>query len=380
VRLADYKTKFFDYLAGSLRRLAEVLSVEPIAEKEVLTDEKILSPVDDWLEKTRNLAPEQWLEFAGENEFEPESQPTKSSFGDKSGEADFVLKKPEKQPPVEASLENKREPVRRAEASSNPEISLSGKSKKPKSDALFFSFNPAGKKPTSETVAPLEPLSKISGQSSAADEKTLAASRRKFRLLPAKLVSERSRKTSDATAPDIINYAEHQPPPKFEIPTFEQKKSVVKLSETAPPKPEKSIETPESIIKKPARPELSNQFPLESFDGKNRSETATEISFKFPKRKATDEAIFAPQTKETTENPHFPAPWKKSRADVREYVKPSRVEKNDRGDRAKKLAVAESPWIDLPDETAFEANGDVQINLSENEHLRFLKREQAGNR
>lgn len=379
MRLADYKTKFFDYLAGSLRRLAEALSVEPSAEKEDFTDEKILSAADDWLEKTRNVAPEKWFEFVGENEFEPEARATDLSFGDESGEADFILKKPEKQPPVETSYENKRAPAKRAEASNNPEISLTGKSKKPKGDAPFFSFNPTGKKSKDETVAPLEPQSKSSGQSSAEDGKTLAASRRKFRLLPAKFVSEKRRETSDATAPDIINYAENDPPPEFEIPTFERKKTGFKPAETAPPKPEKTIETAEPIIKKPPRPRFSNRFPLEAFARKKRSETATEISFKFPKRRATDEAIFAPQTKETTENPNFAAPWKKSRADVQEYVKPERIKKTDNIiDNTSKFVAAASPWIDLPDETAFEATDDIQTNLSENEHLRFLECEQAG--
>jgi len=379
VRLAVYKTKFFDYLAGNLRRLAEILSVEPVAEKQDFTDEKILSPIEDWHEKTRDVSPEQWFEFSGENEFEPEAQTRKSSFEVQTGEADFVLKKPKKQPPGETSFENKREPARQAEASNNPEISLTGKSKKPKSETRFFRFNPAGKKPKDETSATLEPQSKISGQSSPEDEKPLAAMRQKFRLLPAQIISESSRKTSDA--PNIINYAENQPP-KFEVPTFERKKSsAVKLSEIAPSKPKKTIETTEPVVKKSsARPEFSDQFPLKAFEGKNENET-TEISFKFPPRKATDEPIFTSKIKETTAgNPKFSAPWKKSPVAFQEYVKPELIEKNDsNADNAKKFVVAESPWIDLPDETAFEALGDMQTNVSENEHLRFLEHEQAGN-
>lgn len=378
MRLADYKTKFFDYLAGSLRRLAEFLSVKSLTEKDDFAAEKTFSPVENWMEKTRNVAPEQWFEFSGENESEPPSAPPNSSFDDKAVE-DFVLEKPEKQPPIETSLESKRDSAGRLEASNNSEISLTGKPKKPKGEARFFSFNPADKKPTGETGATAARQSKISRGSSAEDEKPLAATRRKFRLLPSELISKNNPKKPNAPAPGIINFSENQPPPKFEIPTFERKKSAVKMEEGVPSKPKKTIETAEPIIKKSSARELPSEIPLEAFSRKNESETAPEINFEFPKREATDEAVFTSKIKEAEETPNFSALRKKSRNIVQEYLKPERVKKNDGiDDKTKNFVVAESPWIDLPDEPAFEASGDIQINFSENEHRRFLEREQAG--
>lgn len=372
MRLADYKIKFFDYLAGNLRRLAKFLSIKPPAEKDDFTDEKTFSTAEDWFEKTRNISPAEWVEFSGENEsveneiktaiveskIEPVIQTTKSSFADETGEGDFVLEKLKKQPPNKMSFENIRKTSKRLETSNNPEISLKEKLKKPKTDLHFFSFNLSDKKPKDENAEPLELQSKIARKSFAEDEKTLEATKRKFRLSPAKFVSKSNPKTSDSPVPNIINFAEKQPPPKLK----------------------KTIETTQPIVKKPAaRREISNQFPLEAFSRKNESEQAPEISFEFPKRKTDSATVFTSKAKAAPETSGFSLPWKNRQTAVQEYVKPERDKKNDnKPDDTERFVTAESPWINLPDESGFEAANETQNNLSENEHLRFLKCEQAG--
>jgi hypothetical protein len=396
VRLADYKIKIFDFVAGNLRRLAEFLTARAAPEKENSAPEKTLSPMEDWLEKTRRVSLENWVDFSGaneletipENEIEPEIQPPHSSFVDETGAEDFVLKKPKKPSPDETFFENKREASKTRETfdkpeasnkpANKPEISPPEKPKKSKTGARFFSFGFSDKKKKEENAAPLQPFSEISGQAPAKNEKPQATAKQNFRLFPAASVSENK---PENAVPDIINPVENQSPPKFETPTFERKKSAaLKFEKIASAKPKNAIEKPEEIVKKPsARREISNQFPLESLSQKTGGESAAEISFEFPKRKTDAAAVFSSKAEKAAETPNFSSSGKKSRIAVREYFNPERDKKTDnKTDNPKNFAAAASPWIDLPDEPAFEATDDIQISLSENERLRFLEGEQAG--
>lgn len=368
MRLAVYKTKFFDFLAGNLRRLAEFLSVESLTEKDDSTSEKTFSPLEDWLEKTQNVAPEQWLDFSGENDFEPAPE---SSFDDENKEG-FVLRRPEKQLPTELLVEKKRELSKQSETSNNPEIALTKKPKKKPADSRFLSFSIADKKTSEARMETLESVSEISRQPRAENEKSIEAVKLKFRLLPAEPISKAKPKTSESSAPNIINSVENQPPPKFEIPAFERKESVVKIEEISPP--EKTFDEMPPIIKKPAaRAEFFNQFSLEAFSRKN--EPPPETSFELPKRKATDETIFKSKSKRAPETPKLSSSRKNSKTVVNEYFKSERGKKNGgENDDAGKFTVVESPWIDLPDE----ATGETENSFSENERLHFLEREQAG--
>ncbi|HEY0050185.1 MAG TPA: hypothetical protein VGB68_12900, partial [Pyrinomonadaceae bacterium] len=216
-------------------------------------------------------------------------------------------------------------------------------------------------------------------QSTAKDEDPLEKAKRNFRLFPADSAS--GSKAEETAAPDIINFVENQLPPKSEAPTFERKKSTaVKFEKIASAKPKSTIEKTGSIVKKPsARREISNQFSPAAFSRKTGGESAADINFEFPKRKTDSANVFPSKAETAAETPNFSSPWKKSRIDVQEYLNPERDKKTDnQTDNPKKFAAAASPWIDLPDETAFEAADDIQINLSENGHLRFLEGEQAG--
>jgi hypothetical protein len=398
VRLADYKIKFFDFVAANLRRLAGFLTVENAPEKENSAPEKTLSPMEDWLEKTRRVAPENWVGFSGageleaigENEAEPEIQPPVSSFADETGAEDLVFKNPKKQSPGETFFENERKASKTLEtfdkfeisnkASNKSEISPAEKPKKPKTDSRFFSFEFSDKKKKEKTAAPLEPFSEISRQAPAKDEKPMATAKRNFRLFPAESVSENKPETVE---PDIINSLENQPP-GFEISPFERKKSAaLKIEKIVPAKPKNTVENPEEIVKKSAAARgISDQFSPAAFSRKTGGESAAEISFEFPKRKTNSAAALSAfdETAAAAETPNFSSPrTKKSRIAVQEYFSPERDKKTDnQTDNPKKFAAAQSPWIDLPDETAPEATDDIHLNLSENEHLRFLEGEQAG--
>lgn len=372
MRLADYKIKFFDYLAGNLRRLIVFLSIKLPAEKDDNANEKTFSPAEDWFEKTQNILPADWVEFSGENEpveneiktvivereIEPIIQTVNSSAADKTGEEDFVLQKLKKQPSTAISFENIRKTSKRLENSNNPEISLKGKPKEPKTDSRFFSFNLTDKNPKDENDEPPKIQSKISRKLFGEVEKTLEAARRKFRLLPAEFVSENSPKTSDPPAPNIINFAGKQ----------------------SPQETKETTETTQSIVKKPAaRTETSIQFPLEAFSRKNEDEQATELSFALPKRKTDSAAVFTSKAKAAPETPGFSSLLKKKQTAVQKYIKPARGKKTDNQlDEAERFVTAESPWINLSDESAFEATNENYNYLSENEHLRFLECEQAG--
>ena len=269
----------------------------------------------------------------------------------------------------------------KSEASVKNEAFLTEKPEKPKTGARFFSFKTAGEKRAEENAEALEPSSENPRQSAAKDEKPLATAKRNFRLSAAEFAFENKPETSASPAPDIINFVENQAPPKFEIPAFEQKKSAApKPEEIAPSKPENTSEKPGRIVKKPrGGREISGRFPLESFAPKNERETAAKISFALPKRKTDSAAALSPKAKQAPDVPVFSSPRKKSKNDAEKYFKLEREKKtDDRPDNIENFAVAESPWADLPDEAAFQASGDVQINLSENEHLRFLEGEQAG--
>ncbi|HEX8738174.1 MAG TPA: hypothetical protein VF721_22760, partial [Pyrinomonadaceae bacterium] len=231
-------------------------------------------------------------------------------------------------------------------------------------------------------VEPLAPLSENSRQSPVKDEKPPPTAKRNFRLAAAEFALESKPETSAPETPDIINFVENQPPPQFEIPTFEQKKSAaIKAGEIAAAKAKNTGETPVQIIKKPrGGREISRRFPLESFAAKNRREAA-KISFELPKRKTDSAAApLAPKVKQAPDAPVFSSPAKKkSETGGQKYFKPEREKKiENRTDDTEKFAVVESPWADLPDETAFKTGDDIQINFSENEHLRFLEGEQAG--
>lgn len=396
MRIADYKIKFFDFVAGNLRRLAELLTVEAAPEQEDSAPEKTLSPMEDWLEKTRNLSAENWVDFSGanqpdafrENEPEPQAQPPNSSFAAETGAADFVPEKPKKQTPVETFFNKKHEAAENRQTFDNPEASNKAaskteifraeKPKKTKPDSRFFSIRFSDRKRKQENAEALEPLAESFVQSTAKDEDPPEKAKRNFRLFPAESASESSAETA---APDIINFVENQPPPKSEVPTFERKKSAaVKFEKIESAKPKSTIEKTEPIVKKPsARGEISDQFPPAAFSRKTGGESAADINFEFPKRKTDSANVFPTKAETAAETPNFSSPWKKSRIDVQEYFNPERDKKTDnQTDNPKKFAAAASPWIDLPDETAFEAADDIQINLSENEHLRFLEGEQAG--
>jgi hypothetical protein len=268
----------------------------------------------------------------------------------------------------------------KSETSVKNEAFPAEKPKKSKTGARFFSFKTAGEKRDEETVEPLAPLSETSRQASAKDEKPLATAKRNFRLSATEFAFENKPKTSASEAPDIINFVENQPP-QFEIPTFEQKDSAaIKAEEIAAAKPKNTGEKPERIVVKPrGGREISERFPLESFAAKNQRE-ATKISFELPKRKTDSAAApFAPKIKQAPDAPVFSSPAKKSKSGGQKYFQPEREKEFDEqsGDTGK-FDVAESPWAELPDETAFKATEDIQINLSENERRRFLEGEQAG--
>jgi hypothetical protein len=426
MRLIDYKTKFFDFLAGNLRRLAEALSAEATAKEEISAPpptEKALSGREDWLEKTRGISPENWFDFSAagnapesgvpENDFvEPEETETaNSSFADGAVKEDFSARRPEKSSPTEAFPgRGRREASKTSEIFDNPkaadkrkfnsgktEISPAEKPAKPETGARFFSFGLSdGRKKKEEnagTTPPPRDLSEISHQSSAKDEKSTETAKRNFRLFPARKDSESE---AEKPAPNVADFVESQPRQhtEFEAPVFGRKKSAaVKFEKTAPAKPENAIEKPESTVKKSSgrakilsdRQQISNQFPVLALR-KTNGESAAEINFEFPERKTNSAIVFSSKAEPTAaETPDFSSSGakknQKRKIAVQEYFNPERDKKTDnRPDNTEKIAVAESPWIDLPDEAAFEAaaTDDVLINLSENEHLRFLEGEQAG--
>ncbi|HEY0048011.1 MAG TPA: hypothetical protein VGB68_01910, partial [Pyrinomonadaceae bacterium] len=298
MRLVDYKIKFFDFVAGNLRRLAELLTVEAAPEQEDSAPEKTLSPMEDWLEKTRNLPAENWVDFSGanqpdafrENESEPEAQPPNSSFAAETGAADFVPEKPKKQTPVETFFKKKHEAAENRQtfgnleasnkAASKTEVSRAEKPKKTKPESRFFSIKFSDQKRKQENAEPLEPLAESFAQSTAKDQDRLEKAKRNFRLFPAEAASESSAETA---APLVINFIENQPP-KAEAPAFERKKSAaVKFEKIEPAKPKNTIEKTESIVKKSsARREISNQFPPAAFSRKTGGESAADINFEFP--------------------------------------------------------------------------------------------------
>lgn len=453
MRLFDYKTKFLALVAENLRRLAEFISrrqlLQPPEAEEEISAAPALSPREDWLEKTRAVASENWFDFsavggeletiAQESEFETEIQTTDSTFSDKTGASaeDFVLRKPEKQTPVKTFFENRRKVAGKTPEISDPfeasdkaeeaggaaeipltksarrtEAARTEKTGKSKSDSRFLSFGFPDKKKReeiSESPQPLKPLSESSGQTPPAkDEKSPVTAKRNFRLSPLQLVSKSE---PEAFAPKAADAVENQPP-KLERQTFERKKSAaIKFNRIAPAKPKNAAEEkPESIVGKPPerrgkatdRQPVPGSFPVSGFGKTNDEPGDAGINFEFPKRKTnTDSAsVFLPKAEPPAapETPNYSSPQmqgqqqqpqkqrRKNRIRAREYFNPERDKKTDnRPDNTEKFALAaalaESPWIDLPDETAFTeaaAADDIQTSLFQREHLLFLEGEQAG--
>lgn len=468
MRLFDYKTKFFGLVAENLRRLAEFLSREELLRQQPEAEEEnsaappidtTLSPREDWLEKTRAVASENWFDFSAaggeletatrESEFAPEIQATEATFVDKTGagEKDFVLEKPEKQTPVKTFFENRRKAAetpeipdrfkasnKAGEAFGETEISLAKsaaktetavpeKTEKSKSGSRFLSFGFSGKKKKEEIPepqrekkkkevseppqpSPLKSLSEISLQSpppSAKDEKpTAAAAKRNFRLSPVRFAAKSE---PEAFAPDAADSGENQPP-KFETQTFGRKKSAaIKINRIAPAKPENAAEeNPESIVGKPSerrrtatdRRQILNTFALSGSRKTDDESGDAGVNFQFPKRKTGSASVFSPKAEPTPpETPSFSSPQlqrqqqqqrRKNQIVAREYFNPERDKKTDNqpGNTEKFAAaattIAESPWIDLPDETAFAeaAADDFQTSLFQRERQLFLEGEQAG--
>jgi hypothetical protein len=392
VRLADYTNKFFDFLAENLRRLAEFLSAPPIKNND-FGDEKDSSPPADWLEKTRGIPSEQWIDFSGE---------AADNFGAVLPPTNSLITKPDEKvldrtssalPPTSSPIKKSGEKVfepaipkpqanSETESESVGEISLPPKPKteppKPKTDRRFLSFKFLDKKPSEKTVEAPSPPTKTSHEAVAESEKTPASPKRKFRLLPASPIFGKKPKTDVSAAPPILFSGKKTSQPNQTAFVFGQGKPGELINKSVSPKPKSAGAKETQIInKRVSRKEL----PPETFPRKNLGQTKAETienKLKMPNKKTPVDFIFTPKVKDAAETSDFFPAWEKSTNALPEDPKPNVNREND--DAGDNFIFAAPLWTDLPDENSSGAFDEIELSRSEFEHLLYLEREQGGHK
>lgn len=382
MRFTDYTDKIFDFLAENLRRLAEVLSVKRTTEIDDSVNEGDSSAPRDWLERTRNIPAENWFGISVEEEFELPAEPDRLPLVEETDEEIFVSRRPKTQKPSEtpsANISKKSSPV---------------KSKSATNESSFLTFKRSSESEKKEAAAPPEPISKIPRQTREESAERRAALKPKFRLSPAETVFERDRKISDRPASSVESSAEKRSRPDAESSVFKREDSFVKREKSSIEREKSSAVKPADVAQSKSksqivkrknplaeslsdRPEDSSQFAPKTLSPKIESETS-EISFKFPHRKASAESIVNPKAERVSETSSFP-PRGRNKADkVRESAEPERERKREKkfDHLAAVFIAAEAPWADLPDEP--ETAREIENDFTENEHIRFLEYEQTG--
>ncbi len=369
--LTDYKIKILNFLAGSFRRLAEVLSVEPEMTKTADSDETDSAPPADWLERTRHISPEQWFDFSEENneaveennKAEITSPPEISPTVEKEKETEVTQVKPAKNPRIEKSAEI------------ISDAAFIPKEEKPK---RFLSFKKSDKnseknQPKRES-RPIENPLEIVRQPPTEAEKFSPVPIKKTKFLSFSTVPVRKSESADA-APPVETRLKKSTAAMQTSTVSEKVKSDAQTGKII------SRENDDLAVKKNrivTESRSRNRFLTEEFSPIDSNEQ-TEIkrnNFENPKAALSENFIFPAKKNEPPEEYSY---FTIKKTNAKTFVENPKVKyKEDKEEIADSNVFTVPPWIDLPESFFSGEFKEIETIRAEAEHLLYLKHEQEG--
>lgn len=357
MQISNFTKGIYLFVARNLRRIADYLEVisrsakvESGVDKTRPFKNKGSRPPEDWLKRAEGIPPENWLEFSAENTAE-------FSVATREDATEKVLSEEQsKTKRVETSNANDDPSVPdiKVESVKNKENKSRTKVKRSKSiRERFLKFHSEDQNQPSE----IEKFSKPDNKTPKPD----------FKLQPTNFVFGKENKLTETFDSSEVEYKqekESSPILKEEKKTFASKRVVSDDVRQIPKKQSPSSESSSSVYK-----------PVQSFEHSDIKESVSiyfqpEIVVRKQPKMSRFETSAALNSNQKTIT--------KSENDLNEKNK-KEYSQNTRN--ASEIAFSDTFqqfWIELPDETAYEAIDEIEINRVETEHLQFLEEEQAG--
>lgn len=356
MRLSDYTDKLFNFLAEKLGRLAEILRVKRPPEPDSFDEENDALPPADWLERIKDIPPEQWINVSG-------------AVADTSA---AVLSG--SNPAIEESAVSAWDQRKTKEDSSNERFSDNASTKplRPKSELSFLHFE----KPTKKA---LDQIAESSNRSPVPTQEALTESKgssvlpkRGMGPMPSSPISDKKPKPSPMRI--LRTEVGEKPSDGKEVNSdFKQNNPVEKTYRAFASEMEDTNQKKNKIVDKSV---FSKMSPFEEPSGMDLDVRPLENADEMTGAKTLMNPIFAPKAKLVGETTSFFPVRNKNAATEPDYMRQTHGELNGRVDDDFRFAA--QPWIDLPGGLLLSAVAQFGASRSEAEHLHYLEREQAG--